>query len=819
MFEDGSYTAQSLRDGIEIELRRNPDIASATAYAMARLTENPNCYDMQKAESAEYHCPKCDSDKVQNGMNRSTGSMFMTCLECKYKRNGKNSFDLVKMEKARVTKYIKRIPNPSGKGFIYFYTKAEFDHYEKTGIAPGEKPTFHFVDTIRNFFGFKTSEEARSKIKKDFEEKVLPAHHMTIANWMSYVSEYFANKEYWDDHFTPKEKGEKKESTPKKTPKQPHGGAKPSNETLSIMKLLHEMYGNVTAKPAPHEEVTEVEETQPVETPAHEEITEVEEPEESKEPTAEPEKIKKERKVKDQKAAKIISEATPETRAKAEREINGIPEPTPEEIEATPTPKVDFVPKDTELSTREWVLRISTSQQQTMYSEKIKVKDYTDLPPNSIFLPNAKTILTDHRPSYIPEVLDKVFLVNFTRFIPTAKIGEDKYVMQIDVKRKKQVPTGRISNGIEVTMSVDDPDSSPKYIVVNRDLAAAIQDYYIKRAKALNEIQNEKFQKDYLATHPYYNGKFKKNRVTILSDDEMTRTQETLMKSFNMDDHFDATKQTLHSSWATYGQIRNDLKQKTSDMIIQLEEHYNSYSKGRETSYGDKGTKDTLLADYGVKVKRQNGDEINDAEIGEVKAALDDVFSVFGNRSSMAKNFGLKISHSGDVGMHARKASGIYFPSYKAIGVTTQYGDKATGMILAHEWAHFMDNYIGRNNNRHYLSDDPQHVAGQIASTFRQKMRTKQKSDYYNRTCECFARAMEQFWAIKTDNRAVLAQWDSLGTHPTEEIFKAEVMPLIDQFLKENDQMLKAFWRECAITDLKKALAKPSKIMTIRKTK
>ena len=103
-----NYSPQNLRDGIQFELQKDNNISQATANALAKLKKDPHCYDMRKATSAEFVCPKCKSDKIQNGMDRNTGAMFQTCLSCRYKRNGKNSFDLVMpdgMEKARITKY------------------------------------------------------------------------------------------------------------------------------------------------------------------------------------------------------------------------------------------------------------------------------------------------------------------------------------------------------------------------------------------------------------------------------------------------------------------------------------------------------------------------------------------------------------------------------------------------------------------------------------------------------------------------------------------------------------------------------------------
>jgi hypothetical protein len=275
----------------------------------------------------------------------------------------------------------------------------------------------------------------------------------------------------------------------------------------------------------------------------------------------------------------------------------------------------------------------------------------------------------------------------------------------------------------------------------------------------------------------------------MIGSNKMSYSQDALMGS--MMSRVGWGRSASGSPWKEYMEMRNDVKQKQSDMGMQYEEYLSTYSKGHDTAYGDSNTNPNLFENYGVMVKRQNGSDINETEIHEIKIALDDLFDVFGNRSSMAKSFGLKISHSGDKKMHARNASGLFIPSMKAMGVTAQEGQKGTGMILAHEWGHFMDYYVGTKGNQHYFSDDPQSTAGQIANIFRKTMSKSQSGDYQNRTCECFARSMEQYWAIKTNNTDILASWDK-GNHPTNEVFKDKIMPLIDKFMAENNEVLKS---------------------------
>jgi hypothetical protein len=174
--------------------------------------------------------------------------------------------------------------------------------------------------------------------------------------------------------------------------------------------------------------------------------------------------------------------------------------------------------------------------------------------------------------------------------------------------------------------------------------------------------------------------------------------------------------------------------------------------------------------------------------VEEVKKALDDVYSVIGDRSSLAKRTGLLISHAGVVLQHARRALGLYMPGRTAIGVTWAEGAQGAGFTMAHEFAHFMDNRIGIQGGRHhYASDDQTSIENRIARTFRKHMAEQQKSDYQNRTCECFARALEQYFGASTGHPISNPE----GNHPTEENFAKHIQPLVAEFLSTRGPLLK----------------------------
>jgi hypothetical protein len=276
----------------------------------------------------------------------------------------------------------------------------------------------------------------------------------------------------------------------------------------------------------------------------------------------------------------------------------------------------------------------------------------------------------------------------------------------------------------------------------------------------------------------------KKYTVKIISDNRSMFSGLDLHQAVN----------PVRNKWEGHREYIQDLKQQMIDMELQYQDGLTLYAKGQETAYGRTGAKNDILNSHGVLVKRQNGDPITKYETEEIKKALDSVYSVFGDRSSFAKKAGLLVSHSGGKAQHARKALGLFHPLYQSVGVTWAGGENQAGFTLAHEFAHFMDHELAKKENKtDYLSEDPSHVCNKIASTFRQNMKTPQKSDYQNRTIECFARALEQYHATKTGSiEEYQRDVNDAGNHPRQEVFEKQVMPLIEQFFKENDKLIKS---------------------------
>jgi hypothetical protein len=170
-----------------------------------------------------------------------------------------------------------------------------------------------------------------------------------------------------------------------------------------------------------------------------------------------------------------------------------------------------------------------------------------------------------------------------------------------------------------------------------------------------------------------------------------------------------------------------------------------------------------------------------------VEEALEKTAKVFGSLRRISAGYGLKISHAGSKNMHARQAVGIFFDYYKAIGVC--FASAETGhLILAHELSHFLDAQAGKEPRHFYASDKADTPENSVAKTFRAAMnkntRRTVNSKYLNRTCECFARAMEQYTAFIL-SPAQYEIYTKSEAYAQDEPFRREIIPLIDTVLKE----------------------------------
>lgn len=421
--------------------------------------------------------------------------------------------------------------------------------------------------------------------------------------------------------------------------------------------------------------------------------------------------------------------------------------------------------------------------------------DYTAVKPKDIYKIKETNILNQELPSYLPHV-DIRWQSNE---IPAVKTGENEYL----IKGTKDNHSSFISDY-----------SKTQIFKVNLDVLAALEDYHTKYQRAVHKAVTSL---GYEQINDALDKGETKTRITRLYRSDYPRTPQpfdvkTIDPSYLVtklkNTHIQTPRISLPSEkarrvpaesihWIEHILQENgrkafsnrietilDVKQKLLDMELQYADEESTYTKGKETSYGDSNINGKLLNTLGVNVKRQNGDLINSNEIKEIEKSLKSVYEVFGNFSGNAKEYGLKISHAGETRMHASKAIGMFVPMYNAIGVSNGCEKDGKGFFttLAHESAHFIDNLRGEKHNAWHGSDIPGTTENKIAVAFRKEM-TAAKGDYWNRTCECFARAMEEYAAIR-----ILGEQEQISTmsaYCSKDKFTKSIEPLIDNLIVE----------------------------------
>jgi hypothetical protein len=410
----------------------------------------------------------------------------------------------------------------------------------------------------------------------------------------------------------------------------------------------------------------------------------------------------------------------------------------------------------------------------------VPAKDYTQVKGLDILLIDEKNILDVPKPAYIPDVSEADFR-SLSYQLPTVKLADGNYLVALH----------RYQSGDEKHASSAVTGAKTRFAVMTPDMVVATGSYYFNLAKAKARKEHDAKQEKYaeLWKAKGYEGEWKKKKFVmkgVLNKNKMSYPQYFFMQN-------SIGSKMKNAVWDAYNKMRKELGYKEADMEMQMQDLESTYFKGKETSYGDTGATDQLLDSHGVKIKMQNGSDMTPEAQEQIKKNLDDVYNAFGDLSSMSKNWNLKISHAGQKNQHAKMALGIFTPGYHAIGVTNSMGDHLFGHILAHEFGHFMDYYAGSKQGHHYESSINGSKAHGIADKFRDLMEKPQSSEYQTKTCECFARAMEQYYIEKKggDYKPYQALFLE-GNHPKPDVFKKEIMPLIDEWFAERKEMLKS---------------------------
>ena len=422
--------------------------------------------------------------------------------------------------------------------------------------------------------------------------------------------------------------------------------------------------------------------------------------------------------------------------------------------------------------------------------------DYTGVAADKIRLPNKTQILNQFLPSYLPPVEIR----REGRYdIPAVKVADNQYLLK---GTKSGGPIYRVSLDVYAALV----DYHLKY---DRAARKAIADYNNNTLKeALENEQAEFFplrtkfpsipeplsfeshcqpeRKRVSSRYQYSPG-----RVTFQQSSSHRMTSEVY---YFIESEIGSGNSNIFSH---HRKNLEDLQQKLLDMELQHSDLESTWTKGRETAYGDTNLDESLLDTYGVNIKRQNGEPISAKEKTELQEVLNQVYSIYGNLSSITRDYGLKVSHSGNTKMHASKAVGLFTPGMKAVGISFGLGKSEAIYTAVHEMAHFIDHLRGQEKHAWHASDIPGTLENKIAATFRRGM-NKAKGDYWNRTCECFARAMEEYGKI-VHIQQEHPDWDSekinekvsLPAYMDYTKFYNTMIPLIQEWIETTHSQMK----------------------------
>jgi hypothetical protein len=401
----------------------------------------------------------------------------------------------------------------------------------------------------------------------------------------------------------------------------------------------------------------------------------------------------------------------------------------------------------------------------------------------------TKDELKKESPIDFPDMLDN-YKMNNGRF-DYVKTGDNQYL----VKLQRQNGTREILQG-QFKRNV--PIYEDHYILANADVLAYNRDKASRLYKQNLKEQKEKIIKEIDEKFPNMSQagrtrsiNLKLNKISTYKKGEMTWKHHDLIGA-----HLPAGA-TTRDIQKKFSEWESELGYRENDLESIQEYSESTYTKGEETSYGKKNEIPPLKDKHGIMIKRQNGKPLSDTEVKTIDSFMNGVGSFYGDHKKVYNDFGLRVSFSGAVNMHASKASGIFYPKYRAIGVS----DAHASLTAIHEFAHLHDFLDGGQTN--YMSHREGTHENKIAKTFREKM-TKDKKyyesekNYWSRSHECFARAMAQYYQKKYENEEY--NDDNKGIHNhryhvPDNLFSQHIEPIIDEYLKVKREVKKAMDR------------------------
>ena len=467
------------------------------------------------------------------------------------------------------------------------------------------------------------------------------------------------------------------------------------------------------------------------------------------------------------------------------------------------------------------------------------VADYTKINTADITF-TQETILSEERPIYVPVIDEDVFASKGYVF-DAIRIGKDNYIMAVNGYKY-----ARVQSRDEILTLSDSEENG--FVMLTLDQLVLTNLYYIEKAKAIFQkqaderntdaerrfdnssdaskerflmqkgiyhslpakikktITQEEYEKlgwqDRVKIDKFLTKRRPKQIVSRLSEDSMWASFHFMYNRFLNPAAIQPAARVANSEvWAYWATFRDFMNFKIKDIEIQREDLSEIRKAALETSFGMSNTNESLKAKYGVLVKHQDGSRITPDSITQISTSIHNVYSVFANLKAKAIADTMKISHTQQRYIFASKAIGTYIPQFATIACSGKFGETEFQCTLAHEAAHWIDNLLGRVVGKRFATDDYESLAGQIAFDFRRNMNVKSDNDYINATKECFARAMQQYFAITVfgDEAETIYSYNLLHSATPyftqdnfvgKDYFYSTMKPMIEDFLKENKPLL-----------------------------
>lgn len=174
----------------------------------------------------------------------------------------------------------------------------------------------------------------------------------------------------------------------------------------------------------------------------------------------------------------------------------------------------------------------------------------------------------------------------------------------------------------------------------------------------------------------------------------------------------------------------------------------------------------------------------------EIAGSLEKALSFYGE-----KNKKLLISSDLSLSLNdkkARRALGTFNPWVLEITLNQVKGllrKNQLDCVFVHELAHFLDHERRSKYSRYkYASSMRGNKERVIAELFRSKMSPipQKRTNYRGRTCELFARAIEEFYGIYTENRNWINECSSWDYYISVDEYKKTIFPVVQNYIKEN---------------------------------